>query len=93
MAVNQAIVDRALTAIREVLETEHQPVKNRQAKTPNQTPPEIQPGELAACGSPECAGCYSIGVIDGRERFIHPPKPSPEWKAWLERWQPKSKPQ
>ena len=21
-----------------------------------------------------CAGCYSIGVIDGRERFIHPPK-------------------
>jgi len=25
-------------------------------------------------GPAHCSGCYSIGVIDGRERFLHPPK-------------------
>lgn len=50
------------------------------------------PSRSPQCPGPEvCAGCYSVGVIDGRERFIHPPKASPEWKAWLERWQPKGK--
>lgn len=92
MAVNQVIVDRALAAIRGVLEGEGQP------QSASQTAPEVQPGELPArspqCPGPElCAGCYSIGAIDGRERFIHPPKASPEWKAWLERWQPKGKTQ
>jgi hypothetical protein len=54
-----------------------------------------QPGQLAhlsglaACGSPECDGCYDVG--DGRK--IHPPKSSPEWLAWLERWEPKGIPQ
>ena len=43
----------------------------------------------AACGSPDYAGCYSIGVFDGRERFIHPPKPSPDWLDWLKRWERK----
>jgi hypothetical protein len=42
-------------------------------------------------GSDLCAGCYSIGVLDGRERFIHPPKPSTEWEAWLKRWEPKGR--
>lgn len=37
----------------------------------------------ARCGSPHCAGCYSVGVIDGRERFLHPPKGKPiDWTAW-----------
>ena len=40
-------------------------------------------------GPDKCGGCYSVGVIDGRERFIHPPKVSPEWNAWLTKWQPK----
>jgi hypothetical protein len=39
---------------------------------------------LAACSSPHCAGCYDVG--DGKR--IHPPKCSPEWLAWLERWKP-----
>ena len=27
------------------------------------------------CPGPDrCGGCYSIGMIDGRERFLHPPK-------------------
>ena len=45
------------------------------------------------CGSPHCASCYSVGVIDGRERFIHPPKASLQWQEWLRRWEPKGKPQ
>jgi hypothetical protein len=43
--------------------------------------------KVAPCGSPHCAGCYDVG--DGRK--IHPPKSSPEWLAWLERWQPNGK--
>jgi len=41
------------------------------------------------CGSPHCAGCYDVG--DGRR--IHPPKCGNEYRKWLERWQPKGKPQ
>ena len=44
---------------------------------------------LAVCGSSHCAGCYDVG--DGRK--IHPPKCGKEYRKWLERWQPKGKPQ
>ncbi|MGD0126375.1 MAG: hypothetical protein ABSF46_13515 [Terriglobia bacterium] len=40
---------------------------------------------LAPCGSPQCAGCYELEP----GRRIHPPRSSPHWLAWLERWQPK----
>jgi hypothetical protein len=51
-----------------------------------------EPVERAGCPGPEqCAGCYSVGVIDGRERFIHPPKASADWEAWLKRWGPKGR--
>ena len=36
-------------------------------------------------GPQKCGGCYSIPG----GRFIHPPKVSEEWKAWLTKWQPK----
>ena len=27
------------------------------------------------CPGPEyCSGCYSVGMVDGRERWIHPPR-------------------
>ena len=41
------------------------------------------------CDSPRCAGCYEVepGVR------IHPPKCGEEYRRWLERWQPKGKPQ
>jgi hypothetical protein len=39
-------------------------------------------------GPHKCAGCYSIGVIDGSERHIHPPKVSQDW---LRQWQPQGK--
>jgi hypothetical protein len=49
---------------------------------------EIEP-DSAPCGSPHCAGCYEVspGVR------IHPPKCGEEYEKWLERWQPKGKPQ
>ena len=40
-------------------------------------------GTTAACGSPNCAGCYDVG--DGMK--IHPPKCGQgflRWRAWLE---------
>lgn len=51
-------------------------------------PPERNGQEPAPCGTLNCAGCYSIGTIDGRERFVHPPKLGDEYSAWLARWQP-----
>ncbi len=76
MAVNQAIVERALAAVREVLETERRPMENRQAETPNQTP-----AESAECGSPGCAGCYEvIRPQTGEVVHIHPPKVGAEWE-------------
>ena len=46
---------------------------------------------MAACGSPDCAGCY---VVDAETcARIHPPKCGEEYRKWLERWQPKGKPQ
>jgi hypothetical protein len=48
--------------------------------------PKVAGGELARCGSANCAGCYSVGEIDGRERFVHPPRPSPEWLVWRAKW-------
>jgi hypothetical protein len=41
------------------------------------------------CGSEHCAGCYDVG--DGRK--IHPPKCGEEYRKWLERWEPKGRPQ
>ncbi len=41
------------------------------------------------CGSPDCAGCYDVG--DGRK--IHPPKCGEDYRAWLERWEAKGRPQ
>ena len=44
-------------------------------------------------GPDKCAGCYSVGILDGRERFIHPPRASAEWQSWLKRWEPKGRTQ
>jgi len=44
---------------------------------------------LAPCGSPDCAGCYDVG--EGRK--IHPPRCGGDYRAWLERWEAKGRPQ
>lgn len=45
------------------------------------------PQSRAACGSPDCGGCYEVapGVR------LHPPKSSLKWLAWLERWEAKGR--
>jgi hypothetical protein len=48
---------------------------------------EIQ--DFAACGSPDCAGCYDVG--DGKK--IHPPKCGQAYSDWLKRWEPKGRKQ
>jgi hypothetical protein len=49
---------------------------------------EVGSGD-AACGSPHCAGCYEV---ESGAR-IHPPKCGESHRKWLERWQPKGRPQ
>lgn len=39
--------------------------------------------------APDCGGCYSVGMTDGGERFLHPPRVSEDWKGSLARWAPK----
>jgi hypothetical protein len=54
--------------------------------------PEIQGIEiqdLAACGSPACAGCYDVG--DGKK--IHPPKCGHGYSDWLKHWEPRGRTQ
>jgi len=45
----------------------------------------------ATCGSPDCAGCYLVDAEAGAK--IHPPKCGEDYRAWLERWKPRGKPQ
>jgi hypothetical protein len=47
-------------------------------KEPEQPTSNI-PAQTACPGPEYCAGCYSVGVVDGRERFVHPPK----GRQWL----------
>jgi hypothetical protein len=43
---------------------------------------DIKTGYGLCPGPSLCAGCYSVGVVDGRERYIHPPI-GRQWK-WLQ---------
>jgi len=43
----------------------------------------LREGRLARCGSSACAGCYTLWAGGPR---IHPPKATPEWQRWRERW-------
>lgn len=39
--------------------------------------------KLGCPGSEKCTGCYSIGAVDGRERFLHPPRGKAiDWTTW-----------
>jgi hypothetical protein len=92
MAANQAIVKRALEAVRALARKDGEPGPGGTSPTEPSTAANIAapvPAPLARCGSPTCAGCYSVGVIGGVERFVHPPKSSEDWQEWLRRWEPK----
>jgi hypothetical protein len=88
MAVNREVVERALAAVRALSESPSPETAKPTAAVCD--PPVEKSGSL--CPGPDvCGGCYSVGVLDGRERFIHPPKASAEWETWLKRWQPKGR--
>jgi len=87
--MDRAVVERAVKALAAV---------NAGRGTQSRSTPEVvrasvtqvqESGseEVAACGSPHCAGCYEVapGVR------IHPPKCGKEYGEWLERWEPKEK--
>jgi hypothetical protein len=61
-------------------------LESRSINTGRETRAESQePKNRAACGSPECAGCYEVapGVR------IHPPKCSDDYRAWRQTWEAK----
>lgn len=77
------LLDIAKAALEEA-ETQYFRAQEHQAAVP---PEQEKPGDVAACGSPHCAGCYEVepGV------WIHPPKSGEDWKEWLLKWKPKGK--
>jgi hypothetical protein len=87
--MDRAIVERAVRALA-ALNTGRD-IETRSAPAPVRAPvtqvEESKAGEIAACGSPHCAGCYD--VAEGRK--IHPPKCGEEHRKWLERWEAKGK--
>lgn len=70
--MKNAIVERALEALQKLNEKPQTASASLRIKAPE---PSQAGTSLAACGSAHWAGCYSMGTIDGRERFIHTPKP------------------
>jgi hypothetical protein len=85
--MNRAVVETALEALRQLGRKRQAHGNSGQTETQQ---PKGPANPVAPCGSPRCGGCYSLGVLDGRERFIHPPKASVEG---LRQWEPKGKPQ
>lgn len=82
--MNKMTVERALKALTNIGATQ-QP--GQASSAGNSPQPELRgTDELAACGSPECAGCYDIG----QGNRIHPPKIGPDYAGWYKRWEPKS---
>jgi hypothetical protein len=77
-------IGRKLDALNADHSTETRPAP-ASAHAPVARTEESKGRELAACGSPDCAGCYDVG--DGRK--IHPPKIGGDFRQWVERWKPK----
>jgi hypothetical protein len=94
--MDKTVVERALRALAAIGAVRPMlPEPSREMREPadraSANPVKAESGTSAGapCGSPHCAGCYDVG--DGRK--IHPPKCGEEYRKWLERWQPKGKPQ
>jgi hypothetical protein len=87
--MDRAILERAVKALAAI--NTGRGVETRSAPAPIVTPvtqaEESKGGEMSACGSPHCAGCYEVapGVR------IHPPKCGEDYRAWLKRWEAKGR--
>jgi hypothetical protein len=90
--MNQAIVDRAIEALAKIGATRSSPERQTEKPTPSQRTQLNHPQEkVAACGSPDCGRCYLVDPATGAR--IHPPKCGEDYRAWLERWEAKGRPQ
>lgn len=85
--MNKVIVERAveaLAALNGPRRNEGDSIPLRENTPASVIPPETKElEEKAACGSPQCAGCYDVG--EGRK--IHPPRCGEaflRWRAWME---------
>ena len=85
--MNREIVERAVVALAALNGTKQdleRPLSGGSVRTDPPMPKLVDKfGTTAACGSPDCAGCYDVG--NGRK--IHPPKCGKDflrWRAWLE---------
>lgn len=80
--MDKATVERAIAALAQI-GAAHVPEPRPEPFPPNSNPTQPPRCEaIAACGSPDCAGCYDVG--DARK--IHPPKCGEDflrWRAWL----------
>jgi hypothetical protein len=89
--MDRAIVERAVRALAALnasrgIDTRFAPT---QVLAPETEVEESEGGEIAACGSWHCAGCYEVGP----GIRIHPPKCGEGYRARLERWETRGKPQ
>jgi hypothetical protein len=82
--MDKAVIERALRALAEI-----GAARPSVSELPREMPEPTSPAPAALCGSPDCAGCYD--VADGKK--IHPPKCGDDYRAWLERWKAKGRPQ
>jgi hypothetical protein len=89
--MNKAIAERAVRALAEL--NTGRGTEARYAPAPVHAPvtqvEEPRGGEFASCGSPHCVGCYEVTP----DTWIHPPKCGEDYRAWLERWEAKGRPQ
>ena len=87
--MDRAIVERAVRALAAI--NTGRGIETRSAPAPTSAPVTqgegSNGGEIAACGSPHCAGCYEVAV----GVLIHPPKCGEDYRAWLKRWEAKGR--
>ena len=70
-------------------QTPVRPVDKLEEVSPHTKGPVSTVKAGAACGSPNCDGCYMVHPATGAT--IHPPKCGEDYRTWLERWEAKGK--
>jgi hypothetical protein len=77
--MDRAIVERAVDALAALNTNKRREAEAQPTTEPKRSvklnPKSLQPENRTACGSPHCAGCYTV---PGGTR-IHPPKTGKDW--------------
>lgn len=86
--MDKTIVERAVRALAALKTCRRGEIQSSPAQArPPGTAAESKGGQLAACGSPHCVGCYEVAP----DVYIHPPRCGEDYKAWLEGWEAKGR--